>query len=126
MCRFTSERGYGAMVNEKFARILNWITGWDTTAEELEELGERICNLERLFLAREGVDRKRDMLPHRVMHNPIPEGPHKGMHCPPEELERMKDEYYALRGWDEEGFPSSDTLQRLELVEFAAGREATL
>ncbi len=126
MCRFTSERGYGAMVNEKFARILNWITGWDTTAEELEELGERICNLERLFLAREGVDRKRDMLPHRVMHNPIPEGPHKGMHCPPEELERMKGEYYALRGWDEEGFPSSDTLQRLELVEFAAGREATL
>ena len=119
-CRFTSERGYGAMVNDKFAKLLNLVTGWDTTAEELEETGERICNLERAFQVREGVDRSRDMLPHRVMHEPIPDGPHKGMHCPPEELERMKDEYYELRGWDERGIPTEKTLTRLGLNNLAS------
>ena len=49
------------------------------------------------------------------MHEPIPEGPHKGMYCPPEELEKMKDEYYALRGWTENGIPSAETLARLGL-----------
>ncbi|MEK6712489.1 MAG: aldehyde ferredoxin oxidoreductase family protein [Nitrospinota bacterium] len=118
-CRFTAERGYGAMINEKYATMLNMVTGWDTTAEELERTGERIVNLERAFQAREGVDRSRDMLPHRVMHEPIPEGPHKGMHCPPQELEAMKDEYYRLRGWSERGVPTAATLKRLGLEDVA-------
>ncbi len=118
-CRFTSERGYGAMVNDNFSKMLNLVTGWDTSAEELEEAGERICNLERAFQVREGTNRSSDMLPHRVMHEPIPEGPHKGMLCPPDELEKMKDEYYALRGWTENGIPSGETLARLGLEEIA-------
>ncbi|MBI2132169.1 MAG: aldehyde ferredoxin oxidoreductase family protein [Candidatus Tectomicrobia bacterium] len=118
-CRFTAERGYGAMINDKYAAMLNMITGWDATAEELERTGERIVNLERAFQVREGVDRTRDMLPHRVMHEPIPEGPHKGMHCPPEELEAMKDEYYRLRGWSGRGVPSAATLKRLGLEDVA-------
>ena len=32
------------------------------------------------------------------MHEPIPEGPSAGMHCPPDELDAMLDAYYALRG----------------------------
>ena len=54
------------------------------------------------------------------MHEPIPDGPHKGMHCPPEELERMKDEYYELRGWDERGIPTEKTLTRLGLNNLAS------
>ncbi len=119
-CRFTSERGYGAMINENFAKMLNFVTGWDTTVEELETTGERICNLERAFQVREGVDRSKDMLPHRVMHEPIPDGPHKGMHCPPDELEKMKDEYYGLRGWNGNGIPTEETLNRLGLNEVAS------
>ncbi len=119
-CRFTSERGYGATINENFSKMLNLVTGWDTTPEELEVAGERICNLERAFQVREGVERTRDILPHRVMHEPIPEGPHKGMHCPPEELESMKDEYYAIRGWDENGIPTAETLIRLGLQDIAS------
>ncbi|MBT3350192.1 MAG: aldehyde ferredoxin oxidoreductase, partial [Nitrospinaceae bacterium] len=114
-CRFTAERGYGAMINDKYATLLNLVTGWDTTADELELTGERICNLERAFQVREGADRSGDTLPHRVMHEPIPDGPHKGMYCPPEELEAMKDEYYILRGWDENGIPTRETLGRLGL-----------
>ncbi|MDA0999389.1 MAG: aldehyde ferredoxin oxidoreductase family protein [bacterium] len=118
-CRFTGERGFGAMINEKYATMLNLVTGWDTTEAELEATGARICNLERAFQVREGVTRQDDMLPHRVMHEPIPDGPHKGMYCPPDELEKMKDEYYALRGWDEQGIPRAETLEKLGLEDVA-------
>ena len=67
-------------------------------AEELERVGERIINLERMFNVREGVRRTPDVLPWKVMHEPIPEGPSAGMYCPPEELDAMLDEYYLLRG----------------------------
>ena len=86
ICRFTSERGFGLYVEEPYARMVRAITGWDMTVEELERVGERIINLERLFNVREGVRRAGRRLPWRVMHEPIPEGPSAGMYCPPEEL----------------------------------------
>ncbi|HZW75710.1 MAG TPA: aldehyde ferredoxin oxidoreductase C-terminal domain-containing protein, partial [Caldimonas sp.] len=91
MCRFTSERGFGLYVGEPYARMVRAVTGWDMTADELEHVGERIINLERLFNVREGVRRADDTLPWRVMHEPIPEGPSAGMHCPPDELAEMLD-----------------------------------
>jgi len=115
MCRFTSERGFGLFVGEPYARMVRAVTGWDVTAEELERVGERIVNLERLFNVREGVRRDQDTLPWRVMHEPIPEGPSAGMHCPPAELAEMLDAYYALRGWDSDGVPTRARLASLGL-----------
>ncbi|MBI4590543.1 MAG: hypothetical protein HY725_17070 [Candidatus Rokubacteria bacterium] len=83
--------------------------------EELERVGERIVNQERLFNVREGVRRKDDVLPWRIMHEPIPEGGSAGMHCPPDELGRMLDEYYRLRGWDADGVPTRERLAALGL-----------
>src|SRR5262249_17517896 len=57
MCRFTSERGFGLYVGEPYAAMVRAVTGWDVTVEELERVGERIVNLERLFNVREGVRR---------------------------------------------------------------------
>ncbi len=117
LCRFTSERGgYGMFLNEKYARMVNAVTGWGVSVEELERIGERICTLERLFNVREGISRKDDVLPYRVMHEPIPEGASAGMHCPPEELDRMLDEYYALRGWSQDGIPTVERLEALGLA----------
>jgi aldehyde:ferredoxin oxidoreductase len=115
MCRFTSERGFGLFLGDPYARMVSAITGWTVDTEELERIGERIINLERCFNVREGVSRKDDVLPWRVMHEPIPDGPSAGMHCPPEELDRMLDEYYRLRGWDANGVPTRQTLERLGL-----------
>jgi len=115
MCRFTSERGFGLYVGEPYARMVRAVTGWDMTADELERVGERIVNLERLFNVREGVRRADDTLPWRVMHEPIPEGPSAGMHCPPDELAEMLDVYYGLRGWDADGVPSRARLATLDL-----------
>jgi aldehyde:ferredoxin oxidoreductase len=117
MCRFTSERGFGLFVNDAYASLLSAVTGWDVTAAELERIGERIVNLERSFNVREGVRRKDDRLPWKVMHEPIPEGPSAGMYCPPAELDGMLDAYYALRGWDADGVPTADRLRSLGLDE---------
>ena len=115
ICRFTSERGYGLYVEEPYARMVRAITGWDVTVEELERIGERVINLERAFNVREGVRRAADVLPWRVMHEPIPEGPSAGMFCPPDELGAMLDRYYALRGWDADGVPTRERLAALGL-----------
>ncbi len=115
VCRFTSERGFGLFVEEPYARMVRAVTGWDTSVEELEGVGERIVNLERLFNVREGVRRRDDVLPWRVMHEPIPTGPSAGAYCPPEELGMMLDRYYALRGWDGDGVPTKERLAALGL-----------
>jgi aldehyde:ferredoxin oxidoreductase len=115
VCRFTSERGFGMFVSDAYARMVRAVTGWEMSVEELERVGERIVNLERWFNVREGVRRKDDVLPWRVMHEPIPDGPSAGMYCPPEELDQMLDEYYRLSGWDADGVPTRPTLERLGL-----------
>ncbi|HEV8673483.1 MAG TPA: aldehyde ferredoxin oxidoreductase family protein [Methylomirabilota bacterium] len=123
MCRFTSERGFGLFVNDTYAGLVSAVTGWDMDAAELERVGERIVNVERLFNVREGVRRNDDVLPWRVMHEPIPDGPSAGMYCPPAELSGMLDAYYALRGWDAEGVPTRERLAALDLTALAGPQE---
>jgi aldehyde:ferredoxin oxidoreductase len=115
LCRFTSERGFGLFVGEPYAAMVRAVTGWSVDVEELERVGERIINLERLFNVREGVRRAQDVLPWKVMHEPIPEGPSAGAYCPPEELSGMLDAYYDLRGWSTDGVPTPARLATLGL-----------
>ncbi len=119
MCRFTSERGFGLFVNDAYAGLVSAVTGWDVDAAELERVGERIVNLERGFNVRDGVRRGDDVLPWKVMHEPIPDGPSAGMYCPPAELAAMLDAYYALRGWDADGVPTKERLEALGLGDLA-------
>ncbi len=116
LCRFIHERSFGTQINETLAQALSYVTGWDITKQELTEIGERIYTLERLINVSRGIDRQSDILPHRVMNEPIPDGPSKGWVCSHDDLQKMLDEYYALRGWDENGIPKQATLQRLKIV----------
>ena len=122
LCRFTSERGFGLFVGEPYARMVRAVTGWNVDVEELERVGERIINLERMFNVREGVRRAQDVLPWKVMHEPIPEGPSAGMYCPPEELDAMLDAYYVLRGWSRDGVPTPAHARRPRTLTSARGR----
>ncbi len=102
---------------EGTAELLQATTGWDLSGEEVRRIGERIVNLERLFIAREGITRADDTLPARFLHEPLPEGsgPSTGSVL---ELEPMLDEYYRARGWDlETGLPTRDKLSELGLTE---------
>jgi len=118
-CRFASERGFGGVINDNYPKMINSVTGWNLTLEETERIGERVYNLERAFNCREGVSRKDDALPHRISHQPIPDGPSKGMQTPPDEFNAMLDEYYRLRGWDSNGIPTREKLTALGLEEAA-------
>jgi aldehyde:ferredoxin oxidoreductase len=114
-CRFAGERGFGGMLNENYTTMINAITGLDLSVDDIETIGERICTLERSYNCREGIRRKDDILPYRVMNEPVPSGAHKGMHCPRKELDLMLDEYYQLRGWDKDGVPTKKRLKELGL-----------
>jgi aldehyde:ferredoxin oxidoreductase len=119
-CRFVSEGGWGARVNEQYTEAINLATGWDLSVDEVERIGERVYNLERLINVARGVaDREADTLPHRVMQEPIPDGPAQGMYCPPEELDAMLDDYYAYRGWNDNGHPTAETVERLDMEDVA-------
>ena len=92
--------------------LINAATGANYTLEELELAGERIFNAERLFLMRAGFDRTHDTLPPRIVKDPMPDGPARGLVC---RLDEMLDAYYPIRGWSRDGKPTQETLQRLGL-----------
>ena len=94
------------------AKLFNAITGWNYSVQELMAAGERIFNLQRLLNIRDGYDGKTDRLP-KKMYNSAKEGFRAGKVIPFKEL--MKD-YYKLRGWDDKGIPTRQTLANLELV----------
>lgn len=81
--------------------------------KEFMQIGERIWNLERLFNLKAGFSRKDDTLPPRILKEPIKSGPSKGEI---EELDKMLDDYYKVRGWDNDGVPGEGKLKELELV----------
>jgi aldehyde:ferredoxin oxidoreductase len=93
--------------------LLNAATGVGYTLEELERAGERIFNAERIFLAKAGFSRKDDSLPPRIIREPLPEGPAKGMVC---HLDEMLTAYYNLRGWTQDGIPTEAKLRSLGLA----------
>lgn len=109
---------YGTQIPPEFyyddvAQALRIHNGLDLTSEELQTIGERIVNLNRLFNVARGVTRSDDQLPDRLTKEGAPKGPSPGQVV---ELDQMLDEYYEQRGWNlENGFPTMDTLKRLGL-----------
>jgi aldehyde:ferredoxin oxidoreductase len=94
-------------------RMVNAATGFGYgSAAELKTLGERVYTMTRLFNVREGMGRKDDTLPARCLQEPMPDGPARGQVV---ELDRMLDVYYGIRGWSDEGVPTPDTVERLQL-----------
>jgi aldehyde:ferredoxin oxidoreductase len=92
------------------------VTGWQLSIDEFRGAGERVYNLTRATCVREGVTRADDILPERLMSEPLPGGPAAGMVNDREMLELMKDAYYEFRGWDQEtGIPSENKLRELDL-----------
>jgi len=84
---------------EEYVLQYNGMTGLEVTEEELWTTGERIYNLERYYNNLAGFDGSDDSLPERFLEgeNGIAgQGASEGEFC---ELDEMKEEYYAHRGW---------------------------
>jgi aldehyde:ferredoxin oxidoreductase len=90
-------------------------TGISFTAADIQQIGERVNNLARLFNIREGFSRKDDTLPPRLMTEPIKAGASAGQLINQADLDTMLDEYYAARGWDKNGVPTAAKLKELGL-----------
>jgi aldehyde:ferredoxin oxidoreductase len=84
----------------------------DWSLDKLNLVGERIWNMEKQFNLAAGFTKADDNLPPRLTTEPAKTGPAKGL---VNGLATMLPEYYELRGWDTEGVPKSDTLERLGL-----------
>lgn len=98
---------------DKAAEVIEATTGFKFSASDVRRIGERIINIERCFIVREGIRRKDDTLPKRFLEETIPAGPSKGSKF---ELEPMLNEYYEERGWDlDTGIPKGSKLTELGL-----------
>jgi aldehyde:ferredoxin oxidoreductase len=100
-----------------YVDLLRVITDMEFTPEELQQIGERIYTLERLFNIREGASRKDDYLSERYYVEPTPAGLEKnrGKKIDREKYDQMLDENYEMHGWDKNGIPRKETLEELGL-----------
>ena len=108
ICLFPSWR-----VRQK-VEIVRSVTGWNASAFELMKVSERANNLARVFNVREGFKREEDKLPQRLME-PKLNGILSNVSIDAEELERAKDLYYKMVGWNDEGVPTSEKLEELDI-----------
>lgn len=96
----------------EIAAMLRTATGIDYTDEDVLLAGERIWNLEKLFNLKAGFTKADDILPPRLLNEPLPSGAAKGK---VNELNIMLPEYYEGRGWDIEGVPTEEKLKQLSI-----------
>jgi aldehyde:ferredoxin oxidoreductase len=104
---FSKERKIWPM---RLSEMMNFTTGAGYTPEEVMQAAERVYNLERMFILKAGSTE--DTLPPRMLHEPLPDGPAKGRVV---ELDKMLPEFYQLRGWDAQGWPTKEKLAELGL-----------
>jgi aldehyde:ferredoxin oxidoreductase len=104
------------LTSEDLADLVANATGWEFGVDEFQFSGERAYNLMRAYCIREGISRESDVLPPRLMTDPLPDGPAEGMVIDQDTLEMLKDAYYDMRGWDQAtGIPTPDKLRELGL-----------
>jgi aldehyde:ferredoxin oxidoreductase len=98
-----------------WAQALNACTGTNFSVADALQSGERIVNLERAFIVREGFRRENDSIPRRMKEDPLP-----SQYCGPLEerdFNKMLDEYYEVRGWDKKtAIPTKKKLKELGLA----------
>jgi len=95
------------------AKLISYATGMDTDETEALKIIKRVQNLVKGYNVRAGLRRKDDTVPKKYFEEK-----------PEEEylltLDRKKwdgylDDYYKLKGWNSEGIPTKETLDKLGL-----------
>ncbi len=89
---------------ECLTEIIQAVTGLNLDMDSLRSRAVLISNLVRHFNLREGMTAQDDKLPPRLHRKLSDSGKVIGEH----ELEKMLQDYYKLRGWNEFGVPSDN------------------
>lgn len=117
MCEFV-------MMAANTANIPTWfntVTGWDTDADEVMTIGERIANLRLAYEVREGGNPRKRHVPSRVTGHST-EGTHAGpLEGVKLDTELLETEFLKACDWDVETcVPSRAKLESLGLADVAA------
>jgi aldehyde:ferredoxin oxidoreductase len=99
------------------AELVNSLLGAGVDAPGLFAAGERIVNLERLFNLKHGVSHVDDRLPDMFFEKDYNAGQEPSK--PYEWMEPMKQEFYLVMGWDDEGRPTAEKLAELGIDPFS-------
>jgi aldehyde:ferredoxin oxidoreductase len=95
--------------------LVNYVTGFDYSLEEILKLGRRIWYLRRGLANLFGARSRDDVLPER-MRTPLSEGPVEGS-VP--DMDMMINDFYRLRRISPDGIPERVVLEELDLHELA-------
>jgi aldehyde:ferredoxin oxidoreductase len=93
---------------------LNAVTGGGYDVEECLKVGRRSINLLRMFNRRRGMTKDHDCFSPRLGQAPV-DGPGKGKSLMPT-YENVRDAYYREMEWDENGMPTREILEKLDLT----------
>ncbi|HIP71276.1 MAG TPA: aldehyde ferredoxin oxidoreductase, partial [Anaerolineae bacterium] len=108
LCKFSAF----AMGMDEYAAQYSAMTGVEITADDALTAGERIYNLERYYNNLAGFGEGSDYLPKRFTDEPSQSPGSEGQVC---ELDKMLEEYYTVRGWENGVVPESK-LKELEII----------
>jgi aldehyde:ferredoxin oxidoreductase len=95
LCKFL--RGVFEDFYSDAAEMLNLVTGWNTTADELRETARRIVRTKRQFNLQSGWTPEEDTLPDRFLDNALDNDPAATLSR--EQLGSLVTEYHRQRGW---------------------------
>jgi aldehyde:ferredoxin oxidoreductase len=101
---------------EEYVSMLNYVTGGEFSLEMLKDLADRAETQIRLFNCREGFTREDDTLPQRFYSEPFQKGTAKGRILEKNNFDLMLEDYYYLRGWNKDGYPKKETLEKLGIA----------
>ncbi|MGD8369399.1 MAG: aldehyde ferredoxin oxidoreductase family protein [Desulfobacterales bacterium] len=90
---------------EPLSEIVRGVTGLDLDVDSLRLIAAAVTNDARRFNIREGLTAKDDRIPERFFREALPE---TGKSILPEQMDRMLEDYYRVRGWNQDGVPPAD------------------
>ncbi len=100
---------------DRLGELVESMTGLTCKPDDLQLLGERISNMTRMYNIKNGRTRKDDTLPARFFEEEHVAGLFKGKLLTREIFSQWLDMYYKERGWDGNGVPTPETLERLHV-----------
>ncbi len=101
----------------EFEKLIYLNTGLEINTLDLWNIADRCYTIERLFNIREGMTRKDDWLHDRYFDEPTKLGlpVARGKSIDRKKFTAMLDEYYHLHQWNEDGVPTPELLEKLEI-----------
>jgi aldehyde:ferredoxin oxidoreductase len=94
-----------------YSKSFEAITGIKLSQKQMLQTGKRIHLLERHLNTLEGIDKKADTLPARLLNEGRTSD--KKQHVVP--LDKMLRSYYRIKGYDKNGIPKKSVLKNVEI-----------